>query len=215
MLVVIAICRFGVVIALIIVGARKTGFSSVEALLAFFSNYVFTWQRALDLLVVVLLAVFVPMVMRFFCEVRMRRDARWREKDRLIRRRSIILTKKFSRWSLCALLLVIAVTLVVVTRVQARPMAAFILMQACVPGLVLLVAAFSTRQGYGLSCAECGYAMGSWRRAASICPECGNEWKKPWKLVWGRRQFSWSLAAMGAFCMLLSVYGLLTLSNHF
>lgn len=213
MLVVIALCRLGVAIAILIVGARKSGFSTVEVLQACFAVHVLTWQRALDLLIVVVLAAFLPMVMRFFCEVRMRRDNRWREKDRKTRRRSIILKKKFSSWSLYSLLLVIAVTLVVVTRVEAKPMAAFILMQACVPGLVLFISAFSTRQGYGLSCAKCGYAVGSWRRAASICPECGNEWKKPWKVVWGRRQFSWSLAAMGVVCLLLSVYGLLTLSN--
>jgi hypothetical protein len=39
--------------------------------------------------------------------------------------------------------------------------------------------------------------MGSFHAAADRCPECGSEWRKPWRYTVGERRISWRWIGVG------------------
>ena len=68
-------------------------------------------------------------------------------------------------------------------------------------GFALLAIAVTARRGNRVVCARCEYPMGSWRRAASNCSECGHAWKRPWGARFGVRavnptSLKWGLALL-------------------
>lgn len=68
-------------------------------------------------------------------------------------------------------------------------------------GFVFIAGAITSRRGKRVVCARCEYPMGSWRRAASNCSECGHAWKRPSGARFGVRavnptSLKWGLALL-------------------
>jgi hypothetical protein len=57
-------------------------------------------------------------------------------------------------------------------------------------GIMTLATSLRARRGARTVCARCDYPMGSWRRAAPQCPECGSAWQQPWGARFGFRAVS-------------------------
>lgn len=64
-------------------------------------------------------------------------------------------------------------------------------------GLTLLAASLGRRASSVVVCTRCEYAMGSWRAAPELCPECGQHWKWPWKAKLGTRRAAWGRLILG------------------
>jgi hypothetical protein len=82
-------------------------------------------------------------------------------------------------------------------------------------GVAHIVASLAARAGYGLSCARCGYTMGSWRSAPAVCPECGRDWRRPWKQRWGHRRTSRWVLATGTGLVMVAGWALLLFFRSF
>ena len=68
-------------------------------------------------------------------------------------------------------------------------------------GVSAVLIGLFTRQGSRVVCRKCGYPMGSWKRAADRCPECGNAWKEPWRAALGTRGVQWPMVGWGIACL--------------
>lgn len=148
--------------------------------------------QMLEVLGLMVLAIwFAPAIVRQTIDLRLRS---WRltnrARDRKIRRQSRPI---FS----------VQLTLILLTPIGMLPLGAgpniaalfgsFIYLKV---SLLLGVAALFGRRGKHLTCAQCGYAMSSWRCAKPTCPECANRWKEDWKARIGSRALNQPLAAL-------------------
>jgi hypothetical protein len=70
-------------------------------------------------------------------------------------------------------------------------------------GPMLVAGALTYRRGARVVCARCDYPMTTWRGAPAVCPECGNEWKRPWAAMVGERRVRRGLVWCG-----VGLYGL-------
>jgi hypothetical protein len=71
-------------------------------------------------------------------------------------------------------------------------------------GFALLAIAVTARRGKRVVCARCEYPMGSWRRAASNCSECGHAWKNRWGARFGVRALNFTALKWGLSLLLTS-----------
>ena len=72
-------------------------------------------------------------------------------------------------------------------------------------GFALLAIAVTARRGRHVVCARCQYPMGSWRRAASQCSECGHHWKRRWGARFGVRALNFTALKWGLSLLLASL----------
>jgi ribosomal protein L37E len=71
-----------------------------------------------------------------------------------------------------------------------------------VAGVIVIAFGLVARRGKHLTCARCGYRMGSFRASADRCAECGGEWRNPWHHTIGERRISWRLIGAGTVAIL-------------
>lgn len=64
-------------------------------------------------------------------------------------------------------------------------------------GSAAAVIGATRRVGLSRHCISCQYPMGSWRKASTVCPECGNPWKEPWRACVGRHAVDWRWISAG------------------
>lgn len=69
--------------------------------------------------------------------------------------------------------------------------------------------------GTRLACARCGYPMRTWRGASDRCPECGSEWRMPWKARLGSVQRYLSDALFAIVCLVFAFLLILRSSPFF
>jgi len=74
-----------------------------------------------------------------------------------------------------------------------------------VAGVIAVAFGLVARRAKRLTCARCGYPMGSWRCAADRCPECGQTWREPWRHTTGERRIAWWWVSSGIIAMLACV----------
>ncbi len=64
-------------------------------------------------------------------------------------------------------------------------------------GLMTVAFGVTGRIGSRVVCARCNYAMGTWRGSSDRCPECGQDWKRPWNAALGVRRVHWPTVLIG------------------
>lgn len=85
------------------------------------------------------------------------------------------------------------------------PMVMVLALYGLVAGSAAILRAVTGRDGRGLACGRCGYAMRSWRAAPPQCTECGHAWRRMWGQTIGQRSLSMGWVGAGAVVLLASL----------
>ena len=190
-----------------------SGQSSWAAINAFFKG-LFGDGRWASLLIVIAFTVWImPWLMRIVVRHRIARMTR--EGVRTARRRQR--RGRSRKMSVLAISLIAAMLVVMgVVSLVTRAWPVFVLFAALITnfaGMNMIIWGWRSRVGKRIVCAKCDYAMGSWRGAATMCPECHNAWKEPWRARIGERRVRGRVIAMGALVLVVNAAGVAVLMS--
>jgi hypothetical protein len=147
--------------------------------------------------VLVAFALIGPRVLRFAFDLMMRMfsPSHMRERKRRSRR-----WKKL-KWLPALVLLPVASAIFLMPWQASALIIALSLSKA---GGAVLGFAWFGRRGRMVVCARCDYPLSTWRGSPSLCPECGSDWKAPWRARLGVRVVQWKWVATGIGMLLVS-----------